>query len=334
MNSNRRISIAYAGTPEFSATILSSIIRAGFDVKLVLTQIDRRCGRGMKLQMSAVKKIALEQNIPVLQPLTLNLNGKDSKIAHEVHERLFAIKCDVFLVAAYGVLLPASILQLPTYGCVNVHASLLPRWRGAAPIQRMIQAGDLRTGITMMQMDAGLDTGPIIFQESLSISSHDTAGSLLSALADLGSQCTIKILKKLSCGEHMPLIPQNDKNATYAAKLTKQDMYIHWDKSALEIERCVRSLDPYPGACSYIDDICVKIWRVEVLNSLSPCNVPVGCLIKVRGDDLFVTTGDYLLRILELQRPGGKRLKTSDFLSGSLLKEGKQFQVKRNLPNK
>lgn len=328
MKATEKVRLAYAGTPDFSAVILKAILQAGFDVSFVLTQTDRKAGRGMKLRVNPVKKIALEYGIPLFQPSSLNLQGKDHEIALDVHDRLVALKCDVLMVAAYGILLPSSLLSLPTYGCVNVHASLLPRWRGASPIQKAIQAGDYSTGITMMLMDMGLDTGPIISQAALPISNTDTAGSLHMKLALLGAKCSIELLKNLSFGNRPVVVEQSNEKATYAPKLTKYSSCIDWRKSVCEIERFVRSLDPNPGAITWFDDCMIKIWSVEFLDcSLSKIYQP-GQIVKLNSKNLIVAAGDGFLRILELQRSGGKRLKVEDFLSGLFLfEEGKYFHL-------
>lgn len=321
----KKINLAYAGTPDFSADILNSILKAGFNVSLVLTQADRRSGRGMKLHMNPVKKIAIEEGIPVLQPLSLNLNGSDPENALHAHNKLLSMKCDVLLVVAYGMILPSSMLSLPRYGCINVHASLLPRWRGAAPIQRAIEAGDSETGITMMLMDEGLDTGPILSQVALPIIPSDTSASLRIKLASLGSRCSIEMLKNLSMGKPLSSVPQNNNRATYALKITKKSSMINWTNSASFIDCFVRSLDPFPGAVSRIGGHMIKIWRVEIVDLPEWAIYPPGYIVKASAQDLIVSAKNSFLRILELQRPGGKRLRVDDFLSGLSLREGACF---------
>jgi methionyl-tRNA formyltransferase len=235
--------LIFAGTPEFAAQSLSAILAAGHQVALVLTQPDRPSGRGMTLRPSPVKALALASGIEVFQPLTL----KDPA----VQERLHAVGAEVMVVAAYGLILPQAVLDLPRYGCLNIHASLLPRWRGAAPIQRAILAGDTETGVCIMQMEAGLDTGPVLLSDRLPLASDETAGSLHDKLADLGARLIVNALEKIP----LPAVPQSDTGITYAAKIEKAEALLDWRLPAAEIERKVRAFNPFPGAATMLEGI-------------------------------------------------------------------------------
>ena len=306
------MNIVFAGTPEFAAASLEALLDAGHDIRLVLTQPDRPAGRGLKPQPSAVKRLAQARNRDVLQPATLNETA--------VQEAIAAARPQALVVAAYGQILPPALLRLPQRGCLNVHASLLPRWRGAAPIQRALLAGDTQTGITIMQMDEGLDTGAILLQEPVVIAADDTAGTLHDKLAALGARLIVRAL------EAPPLPqPQDASRATYAARITKGDAEIDWGRTAQEIERQVRALDPAPGAQSRLDGLVLKIWRARSGPGIAAAP---GTVYAAAADGIVVACGTGTLRILELQRAGGRRLSAQAFLSGFRLAHGASFGTK------
>lgn len=297
--------LIFAGTPEFAATALAAILAAGHEVALVLTQPDRPAGRGMALQASPVKRLAEQHGIPVFQPLTL----KDVV----AQERVSAVGAEVMVVAAYGLILPQAVLDMPRFGCINIHASLLPRWRGAAPIQRAILAGDARTGVCIMQMEAGLDTGPVLLSESLAIDAADTAATLHDRLADLGASLIVKALGRLP----LPVSAQAGDGVTYAAKLEKSEALIDWSKSAVEIDRQVRAFNPFPVAMTTLDGVPLKVWaaQLEPADRCCPNTLP-GELIVADRRGIVVACGRGALCITELQKAGGKRLQVAQFLAG------------------
>ncbi len=301
--------LTFAGTPEFAATALEALHAAGHDIALVLTQPDRPAGRGMQLKASPVKTLAIRLGLPVYQPQGLASEAARRRIAEAAAE--------VMVVAAYGLILPQSVLDLPRLGCVNIHASLLPRWRGAAPIQRAILAGDAQTGITLMQMEAGLDTGPILAMARLPIAPEDTAGSLHDRLAALGAREIVTLLPRLAAGEVVPQ-PQDDRHATYAAKIAKAEARITWGEPAAVIERQVRAFDPTPGAWTTLGDTVLKIWRAR------PCEGQgrPGEVLSCGQDGITVACGEAALRILALQPAGGRRLEAAAFLAGHALAPG------------
>ena len=303
--------LIFAGTPAFAATALTALHQADHTIVLVLTQPDRPAGRGMKLTASAVKQTALDLGLPLAQP--------DSLKPDTVQDLLRAGQADVMIVAAYGLILPQAILTIPPRGCLNIHASLLPRWRGAAPIQRAILAGDIKTGITIMQMDAGLDTGAMLLQKSLPIASEDNAGSLHDKLVSLGAACVVEALSRLDT-----LTPeaQNSAQATYAAKLTKAEAALDWTRPAAKLARCVRAYNPVPGAHSVYAGQAIKIWQatVDASHSGSP-----GEVLAVDEHGIVVACGTQALRLLELQSAGGKRLSAAAFLAGHTLDRGSFF---------
>jgi methionyl-tRNA formyltransferase len=301
--------VAFAGTPEFAATALAALIDAGFDVPLVLTQPDRPAGRGLKTLPSPVKQLAIDRRLPLAQPRSLRLDGRFPADAAAAREAIAVAAADVMVVAAYGLILPAWVLQAPRRGCINIHASLLPRWRGAAPVQRAIEAGDERTGITIMQMDEGLDTGAVIAMQSTAIEAHDTAGSLLARLAAVGAEATVAALR------HAPpwtATPQTEQGATYAAKIDKREAAIEWAAEAAQIERRVRAFDPAPGCSFAIDGEPVKLWRAQVVDGL-PLR-PAGEIVRADGV-LIVACGSGHLELLDLQRAGGRRMTAAAFLA-------------------
>lgn len=317
--------VIFAGTPEFAATALKAIIDAGFEVPLVLTQPDRPAGRGMQLQASAVKQLALAHQIPVAQPISLRLDGKYPEVAQEAHELLRNTPHDIMVVAAYGLILPLSCLSIPRLGCINIHGSLLPRWRGAAPIHRAIEAGDTETGITIMQMEEGLDTGPMLMRRAISIGAHDTTASLHDQLAVLGGEMVVETLQQLAITP-LTATTQPDEGVCYAAKISKEEAAIDFRTSAQIIDRKIRAFNPFPAAHANIDGTTIKFWRAEVANGDS--KLSSGSIIEASGQQgvlISCDNGKSVLRVLELQKPGGKRLPAQDFLQGFPLKAGQVF---------
>lgn len=298
------MNILFAGTPPFAAAALAALLEAGHRISLVLTQPDRPAGRGLKAQASAVKQLALERGLVLAQPASLK---DDAAVA-----QLAALNADVMVVAAYGLLLPQRVLDLPRLGCLNIHASLLPRWRGAAPIQRAILAGDAETGITIMQMDAGLDTGAILLASALPISNADTAQTLHDRLAALGAKLIVDALRDLP-----PAVAQDSAQASYAAKITKAEAQIDWTRSATDIDRAVRAYNPVPGAFTLWQGQPLKIWRAVPLDA--SVNAVPGTVVQAGGENLCVATGRGSLRLLEVQRAGGKRMDVRTFMAGASL---------------
>jgi methionyl-tRNA formyltransferase len=294
--------VAFAGTPEFAAVALRRLVDARFEVPLVLTQPDRPAGRGLKLQPSAVKQVALAQGLVLAQPRSLRLDGKFPEDAAAARAALDAARPDVLVVAAYGLILPRWVLGLPRLGCLNIHASLLPRWRGAAPIQRAIEAGDAETGITIMQMDEGLDTGAMLLAERLPIGAGDSTAALHDKLAALGGRLIVEALEAAACGGLQPR-PQPVEGVTYARKIDKAEAAIDWRQSAAEIERRVRAFDPQPGCHGDVGGEPLKIWRAKV--SAGFVGDP-GALVVDEGRPM-VACGRDGLELVEVQRPGGRR---------------------------
>ncbi|MBC3875937.1 methionyl-tRNA formyltransferase [Undibacterium flavidum] len=318
--------VIFAGTPEFAATALKAIIDAGFDVPLVLTQPDRPAGRGMQMHASAVKQLALAHQIPVAQPISLRLDGKYPEIAQEAHDLLRNTPHDIMVVAAYGLILPLSCLNIPRLGCINIHGSLLPRWRGAAPIHRAIEAGDAETGITIMQMEEGLDTGPMLLKRAIPIDSQDCTGSLHDKLAALGGEMIIEALQKLKSSS-LDATVQPEQGVCYAAKISKEEAAINFNLSAEIIARKIRAFNPFPAAHASIDGTTIKFWRAEVNHGGT--SATSGTIIEASGQQgvlIACDNGQSVLRVLELQKPGGKRLPAQDFLQGFPLKAGQVFQ--------
>lgn len=313
--------VGFAGTPEFSKLALHAILNAGFTVPLVLTQPDRPSGRGLKLTPSAVKQLALEHDIPVLQPRSLRLDGKYPEDAQAAQLALQQAQLDVLVVAAYGLILPTWVLQTPRYGCLNIHASLLPRWRGAAPIQRSIEAGDLQTGVTIMQMDEGLDTGAMLLVEPLDIVAHDNASSLHDKLAEQGARLIVQALRELPSGTLTPTA-QPEAGVTYASKLDKAEAALDLQAPAELLARRIRAFNPAPGATVRLPGIAepVKVWNAIALTdhatSASKGNDGFAQVLNISADGIDIATGQGILRLLELQRPGGKRQPASIFITG------------------
>ncbi|WP_230020244.1 methionyl-tRNA formyltransferase [Massilia sp. Bi118] len=302
----------FAGTPEFAAVALRALIEAGFEIPLVLTQPDRPAGRGMQLQASAVKQVALAHGIEVLQPLSLRMDAKDPQRAEEAkaaHERLLATDYDVMVVAAYGLILPRATLDIKP--CINIHGSLLPRWRGAAPIHRAIESGDPETGVTIMEMEEGLDTGPMLLMERLPISDTDTTGSLHDKLAGMGGRMIVDALQRMAAGG-LQAEPQPEEGVTYAAKISKEEAKLALARPALELARKVRAFNPFPGAHAQAGGVTVKIWNAQAVDGKGR----PGQVLSADAQGIVVACGEGALRLTELQKPGGKRLAAGEFLKG------------------
>jgi methionyl-tRNA formyltransferase len=310
------LKVIFAGTPEFAAEALQALIQSQHEVIAVYTQPDRPAGRGRKLTPSPVKLLAQKNDIAVYQPVSL----KDA----EAQQQLASLGADVMVVVAYGLLLPLPVLQAPRLGCINIHASLLPRWRGAAPIQRAILAGGAETGVTIMQMDEGLDTGDMLLKSVCPISREDTAQSLHDRLARIGAKAAIEVLDQLSQGTIKPE-PQDDSQACYAAKLSKAEAMIDWQRPAIEIERLVHAFNPWPVAQTEFDAQIMRIWQAQALDGAEAELTP-GSVISADKQGIDVATGDGVLRILTAQLPGGKARPVVDLLNAR--KELKQPGVR------
>jgi len=303
--------LIFAGTPEFAATALAALVAAGHEILLVLTQPDRPAGRGMSLQASAVKKVALTHGIPLFQPERL----KDPATHEPIRAACRESGAELMVVAAYGLILPQAVLDLPRRGCINIHASLLPRWRGAAPIHRAIEAGDAQTGITIMQMDAGLDTGAMLLAEAIDIAPQDTAGSLHDRLAELGGRLVVEALARL---DSLAPQPQPEAGVSYAGKIAKAEAALDWAQPAVVLARKLRAFNPLPGASAGLAGETVKLWRGEpVAGSGQP-----GRILAATAEGIVVACGEGALRLTELQKPGGRRLASADFLRGTPLTPG------------
>ena len=296
--------IIFAGTPDFAARHLQALLNAQHQVVAVYTQPDRPAGRGKKLQASAVKTLALQHGLPVEQPASLK-NADDQA-------RLAAYQADIMVVVAYGLLLPQAVLDTPRLGCINVHGSLLPRWRGAAPIQRAIWAGDQVTGVTIMQMDAGLDTGPMLLKQSVAIAPQDTSASLYDKLAEVGPQALLEAINDLD-RDGLQAEAQNEEKATYARKLSKQEAPIEWQQSAAFIERCIRAFTPWPGTEFSVDGQRFKVCQAHLVNG-DPSQPP-GTVIQADKSAIVVQTGAQALAITQLQPPGKKPQAVADVLN-------------------
>ena len=304
--------LIFAGTPEFATTALRALITAGHHIALVLTQPDRPAGRGMQIKPSAVKTLALAHGLPVAQPATLKDAAEQARLRH--------VSADAMVVAAYGLMLPQAVLDIPRLGCLNIHASLLPRWRGAAPIQRALLAGDPDTGITIMHMDAGLDTGAMLLEKRIAIADDDTARTLHDKLARLGAEAVVEALDLLQQGRLLP-VAQDGARATYAAKLTKNEAHIDWNKAAAEIARAVRAYNPYPVAYTLLRGAPVKLWTAaETLGDGAP-----GTVLAADQSGIVVACGAGTLTITELQRAGGKRFSAAQFLAGTKISPGERL---------
>jgi methionyl-tRNA formyltransferase len=318
--------VVFAGTPEFAAAALAAIHGAGFPVPLVLTQPDRPAGRGMKLQASPVKRYAQEHGLAVAQPASLRRAGKYPEEAAAAIDQLHATPHDVMVVAAYGLILPQEVLDIAPLGCINIHASLLPRWRGAAPIHRAIEAGDAETGITLMQMDVGLDTGAMISETRTPISADDTTATLHDRLAQDGAKLIVEALLELERNGKLASTPQPADGVTYAEKIGKHEAALDWRKPAAVLARQVRAFDPFPGGVGTLEDgSSIKIWAASPVEAESG-GAP-GTIADVGPDGVVVICGEGALRLTQLQKPGGKRLPVREFLAGSTLAAGQRFQL-------
>ena len=297
--------IIFAGTPDFAASALVALLESEHDVVAVYTQPDRPAGRGRKLRASPVKEAALENDIPVLQP--------DNFKETETQDVLRAFEADVMIVAAYGLILPQVVLDIPRLGCLNIHASLLPRWRGAAPIQRAIAAGDKESGITIMQMNAGLDTGDILQLTSCPITEQDSGGDLHDRLAEIGAKAIVETLKILDSENIKPTV-QDDSLATYAHKLDKKEAIINWQSSAVDIERLIRAFNPWPVAFSYLNDKTLRIWQAQAL--LENSDLEAGTVINCNKNGIDISCAEGTLRLLKLQPSGSKAMDVASFMNG------------------
>ena len=300
------LKIIFAGTPEFAATALNALLTTRHEVAAVYTQPDRPAGRGRKLQPSPVKQLALEHGIEVRQPAKL----KDPADQAALRE----LEADLMVVVAYGLLLPQAVLDAPRLGCINIHASLLPRWRGAAPIQRAILAGDAESGVTIMQMEAGLDTGPMLHILKTPILRDDTGGSLHDRLAELGARALLESLDAIG-GKALVPRPQDDERATYAKKLDKQEALIDWSRPAAAIDRQVRAFNPWPVAQCDFEGQAMRIWQTRLLEHEAPAGIEPGTVLEAGKAGIDVATGDGVLRILQLQMPGKRAMAAADFLN-------------------
>ena len=309
------MNIIFAGTPEFAVPALAALIAAGHKIVMVLTQPDRPAGRGMKLKASPVKLLAEQYELDVFQPETL----KD--IA--VQEKIKAVQADVMVVAAYGLIIPTLVLNMPARGCYNIHASLLPRWRGAAPIHRSLLAGDLETGVTIMEVVPALDAGAMVSKGAVTITETDTSQSLHDALSHIGAQLIVEAMATLQAVGSLPATPQDETLVTYAHKLEKAEAAIDWQKSAVEISRQVRAFNPFPVAQSHLNNEVCRIWMATAEASIG--QYACGEIISLQNG-ILVACGEGALRINELQAPGGKRLNASAFAQGHHLQVGDSFK--------
>ncbi|MDO8458353.1 MAG: methionyl-tRNA formyltransferase [Burkholderiaceae bacterium] len=341
--------LIFAGTPEFARVAMQALVAAGHEITLVLSQPDRPAGRGLKLHASAVKQCALERQIPVAQPRSLRLDGKfpdDALAARVAIKQAVADGAEAMIVAAYGLILPQWVLDAPRLGCLNIHASLLPRWRGAAPIHRAIEAGDVETGVTIMQMDAGLDTGDMLLVDKLPILSEDTTGSLHDKLADMGGQLIVQTLAQLP---NLKATKQPEEGVTYAHKIDKHEAAIDWAQDADQIVRRIRAFNPFPGAVTHLGGEHIKVWAAHGGGGIE-AHIAPDSLNTSKNGQIMLVAGDYIavsviksiansmsnvekntaektvVCITELQRPGGKRLKVADFVRGFELKPGMCFE--------
>ena len=320
--------LIFAGTPEFASLAMQALVDAGHEVVLVLTQPDRPAGRGMKLQASAVKQFAIQHNIPVAQPRSLRLDGKypeEAELGKAAIDKAIADGAEVMIVAAYGLILPQWALTSPKLGCLNIHASLLPRWRGAAPIHRAIESGDATTGVTIMQMGAGLDTGDMLLRDELPILASDTTGSLHDKLAEMGGDLIVKALTSLA---DLRPVKQPDVGITYAHKIEKVEAQIDWSQSAEVISRRIRAFNPFPGAVTSLHGEQIKVWNASVGDKALlevGKTYKNGQIVALAGEYIACAAMNNVVNFTELQRPGGKRLKVADFLHGFDVQVGMCF---------
>ncbi|NDP38223.1 MAG: methionyl-tRNA formyltransferase [Rhodoferax sp.] len=317
--------LIFAGTPEFARVALAQLHASGHEIALVLTQPDRPAGRGLKLQPSAVKQYALDHGISLAQPRSLRLDGKYPQDAGDAQALLALAQADAMVVAAYGLILPQWVLDLPPLGCFNIHASMLPRWRGAAPIHRAIEAGDAQTGVTIMQMDAGLDTGAMLLAQATPIGASDTTGALHDRLAELGGRLMVQALDLAAQGRLQP-VAQPETGVSYAHKIEKEEAAIDWTQSAALITQRIRAFNPFPGATAVLNGESLKIWLAEVSADKPPVSEKFGTIVAVAPVGIGVAALDSIVIITQLQRPGGKRLSVAEFLRGFEVQPGMVFE--------
>ena len=319
--------LIFAGTPEFARVALAQLHAAGHEIVLVLSQPDRPAGRGLKLQASAVKQFALEHGLEVAQPRSLRLDGKFADDAATARAALRGTHADAMVVAAYGLILPQWVLDLPRLGCFNIHGSLLPRWRGAAPIHRAIEAGDAQTGITIMQMDAGLDTGDMLLVSAVPIDEADTTATLHDTLADLGGHLMVEALALAERGSLVP-VKQSEEGVTYAHKIDKAEAAVDWSQSADVIVRRVRAFNPFPAASATLSGEALKLWSAQVTPGWPPAGMGLGQIMAVAPEGIVVAAMNSIVTLTSLQRPGGKRLGVAEFLRGFDVKVGQVFEAR------
>ncbi|MBK9443022.1 MAG: methionyl-tRNA formyltransferase [Comamonadaceae bacterium] len=316
--------LVFAGTPEFAEVALAALLAAGHEVVLVLTQPDRPAGRGLKLQASPVKQLALQYGISLAQPRSLRLDGKYPQDAVATQTLLQTLQADAMVVAAYGLILPQWVLGNPRFGCFNIHASILPRWRGAAPIHRAIEAGDASTGVTIMQMDAGLDTGDMLMAQTLPILDTDTTGTLHDKLAQLGASLMVQTLQQVQSGT-VQTVQQPSQGITYANKIDKHEATIHWAQPAQAIVWRVRAFNPFPVANTVLAGETLKIWAAQLGGAAPTSDSHFGTILSVAHTGITIAAMNSEVVLTELQRPGGKRLPAADFVRGFDLQVGMRF---------
>jgi methionyl-tRNA formyltransferase len=311
--------LIFAGTPPFAAAALNALIDSGHELALVLTQPDRPAGRGMQLKQSAVAAAALAHRLEVLKPVSLN--PQKSPEAAPAIDCIQSVSADAMVVAAYGLILPSTVLQIPRLGCLNIHASLLPRWRGAAPIQRALEAGDAETGISIMQMERGLDTGPVLLETRIPIESHDTSATLLEKLTQRGASAIVDALARI---QYLTATPQAEEGVTYANKISRDEAVVDWSEGAIQIERRMRAFDPYPGLETSILSERVKLWNGRVLDAVEWSldgkvngGATAGRILRVAPEGIDIACGEQALRITVVQRSGGARITVKEWLSTS-----------------
>jgi len=307
--------IIFAGTPEFAAVSLDRLVQSGFEVPLVITQPDRRAGRGMGLSQSAVKELAITHRLDIYQPETLSSN--------DVVQKIVSCSADIMVVVAYGQLVPKSLLNAFPFGCVNVHASILPRWRGAAPIHRALMAGDVETGVCIMRLEEGLDTGPVYRMEKVQIESSDTTGLLHDKLGALGARALVETLSD-TVNLDSPR-SQSTEGVTYAKKITKADSVVNWAQHCQEIDRLVRALNPYPGAMTNLQSNSVKIWASQPKLPSGEMTMQPGLVLEINERGILVACGEGSLLLTSMQRQGGRRMSAAEFAAGQRTEVGHSF---------